>query len=136
MHFIDLLSYKRWHRVTARYDALRLPEDKREHSSLTNRSPPRLQKRTGTRQTHGAIAQVKTRETRSAAPAQARSYGCPANTGATALLTSLGSGFLFFLVFSRATPVAHGGSQARGLIGAGAAGLHQSHSNAGSEPCL
>ena len=31
---------------------------------------------------------------------------------------------------------AHGGSQARGLIGTTAAGLHHSHSNARSEPCL
>ena len=38
--------------------------------------------------------------------------------------------------FSRAAPAAYGGSQARGLIGAVAAGLHQSHSNAGSEPRL
>ena len=30
----------------------------------------------------------------------------------------------------------YGGSQARGLIGAVAAGLRQSHSNEGSEPCL
>ena len=44
----------------------------------------------------------------------------------------------FFCLFaiSRATPVAYGGSQARGLIGAVAAGLHQSHSNVGSEPHL
>ena len=40
--------------------------------------------------------------------------------------------FLFF-VFSRATPAAYGGSQARGLIGAIAASLCQSHSNVGSE---
>ena len=39
-------------------------------------------------------------------------------------------------LFSRATPAAYGGSQARGLIGAVAAGLHQSHSNTGSEPRL
>ena len=41
---------------------------------------------------------------------------------------------LFFCLFaiSRAAPVAYGGSQARGLIGAVAAGLHHSHSNAGS----
>ena len=47
--------------------------------------------------------------------------------------------FLFFLglfAFSRATPMAYGGSQARGPIGATAAGLHQNHSNAGSEPHL
>ena len=34
----------------------------------------------------------------------------------------------------RAAPVAYGGSQARGPNGAVAAGLRQSHSNAGSEP--
>ena len=48
--------------------------------------------------------------------------------------------FLFFyfclVAFSRAAPEAYGSSQARGLIGAVAAGLHQSHSNAGSQPCL
>ena len=42
----------------------------------------------------------------------------------------------FFLVFSRIAPTAHGGSQARGLIGAVAASLCQSYSNAGSEPRL
>jgi hypothetical protein len=41
-----------------------------------------------------------------------------------------------FLVFSRAAPEAHGGSQARGLIRAVAAGLLHSHSNAGPEPRL
>ena len=35
-----------------------------------------------------------------------------------------------------ATPMAYGGSQARGLIGAVAAGLRHSHSNTGSELCL
>ena len=53
---------------------------------------------------------------------------------------------LFFLVFlsfvvvvvaiSWAAPAAYGGSQARGLIGAVATGLRQSHSNSGSEPRL
>ena len=40
--------------------------------------------------------------------------------------------FFFFcpFVFSWAVPEAYGGSQARGLIGAVAAGLHQGHSNA------
>ena len=37
--------------------------------------------------------------------------------------------YLFIFVFSGATPVAYGGSQARGLIRAVAAGLRQSHSN-------
>ena len=40
-----------------------------------------------------------------------------------------------FCIF-RATLAAHGGSQARGPIGAVAAGLRHSHSNAGSEPGL
>ena len=48
--------------------------------------------------------------------------------------------FLFFCVclffFFRATLVAHGSSQVRGRIRATAAGLHHSHSNVGSEPCL
>ena len=47
--------------------------------------------------------------------------------------------FIYFFifcpfVFSRAAPAAYGGSQARGPIGAVAAGLR--HSNARSEPCL
>ena len=36
--------------------------------------------------------------------------------------------FFFFFCLFRAAPVACGGSQARGLIQATAAGLHQSHS--------
>ena len=57
------------------------------------------------------------------------------------LLLSLSAwGCLFVCVclfaFSRAAPTAYGGSQARGLIGAVAASLRQSHSNAESEPCL
>ena len=49
------------------------------------------------------------------------------------------AGFFFFFdlfAISWVAPVAYGGSQARGLIGAVAASLCQSHSNAGSEPCL
>ena len=45
--------------------------------------------------------------------------------------------FVFCLfAFSRAASMACGGSQARGIIGAVAAGLHHSHSNSGSEPHL
>ena len=43
--------------------------------------------------------------------------------------------FFVFCLF-RATPTAYGGSQARAPIGATAAGLHHSHSNARSEPRL
>ena len=43
--------------------------------------------------------------------------------------------FFVFCLF-RATPAAYGGSQPRGRIGAVAAGLHHSHSNAFSEPHL
>ena len=46
------------------------------------------------------------------------------------------SHFFFFFAVSKAAPEAYGGSQARGLIRAVAAGLHHSHSNAGSKPCL
>ena len=46
--------------------------------------------------------------------------------------------FIFFFVscLFRAAPAAHGGSQARGLLGTVATGLCQSHSNARSEPSL
>ena len=44
------------------------------------------------------------------------------------------SAFIFFLC--RATPEAYGGSQARGQMGATAAGLHHSHSHTGSKPQL
>ena len=37
--------------------------------------------------------------------------------------------YLFFFLLFRATPVAHGSSQARGQIRAAAAGLQYSHSN-------
>ena len=41
----------------------------------------------------------------------------------------------FFLLF-RAVPVAYGGSQARGPIGATAAGLYHRHSNIRSKLCV
>ena len=44
--------------------------------------------------------------------------------------------YFAFLPFSWAAPTACGGSQARGLIGAVATGLRQSHSNVGSKPRL
>ena len=45
--------------------------------------------------------------------------------------------FIFhFWVSFKATPVAYGSSQAKGLIRAVATKLCHSHSNAGSEPCL
>ena len=44
--------------------------------------------------------------------------------------------FVCLFAISWATPVAYGGSQARGLIGAAAAGLHQSHSKVGSKQRL
>ena len=42
--------------------------------------------------------------------------------------------FFFFFCLFRAVPKAHGSSQARGWIGAVAAGLHHSHNNTRSEP--
>ena len=44
--------------------------------------------------------------------------------------------FCFVFCLFRATPMACGGSQARGLIRAVAAGLGHCHSNAGSKPRL
>ena len=44
--------------------------------------------------------------------------------------------FFGLFAISWAAPMAYGGSQARGLIGAVATSLCQSHSNAGSEPHL
>jgi len=44
--------------------------------------------------------------------------------------------FFYLFAFSRAAPAAYGGFQSRGPIGAIATDLSQSHSNAGSEPCL
>ena len=43
---------------------------------------------------------------------------------------------LFFSSRFMAAPMAYGHSQARGQIGAAAAGLHHRHSKAGSEPHL
>ena len=51
------------------------------------------------------------------------------------LLASLTMVLPFFLLF-RATPTAYGGSQARDRIGATAASLYHSHSNAGPKPYL
>ena len=44
--------------------------------------------------------------------------------------------FIYLAFFFRATPAAYGSYQAMGQIGTAAAGLHHSHSNAGSEPHL
>ena len=53
------------------------------------------------------------------------------------MLQARDSFFLFDpLAISRAAPAAYGGSQARGRIGALAAGLRHSHSNSGFEPRL
>ena len=41
--------------------------------------------------------------------------------------------FFFFFAISWAAPMAYGGSQSMGQIGAVAAGLHHSHRNAGSK---
>ena len=44
--------------------------------------------------------------------------------------------FFFFFCLFKAPPTAYGGSQTRGQTRAVATGLHHSHSNAGSKPCL
>ena len=65
-------------------------------------------------------------------PALAASYTwlCPfGGGGKVCLFVCLFWSFVFF----RAARTAYGGSQARGRIGAAAAGLHHSHSNGGYE---
>ena len=52
--------------------------------------------------------------------------------GSCFLVTYFFFSFLFLFCLFRAAPVSYGGSQARVLIGAIAAGLYHSHSNAGS----
>ena len=52
------------------------------------------------------------------------------------LLTGFNRSSLELFFGGGGTPVAHGGSQAWGRIGAVAAGAHHSHSNTRSEPCL
>ena len=42
----------------------------------------------------------------------------------------------FFPFLGGAIPTAYGDSQVRAQVGAVATGLHHSHSNTGSEPCL
>ena len=55
----------------------------------------------------------------------------------TILLTlGINKHLFIYLCLFRAIPAAYGGSQARGRIGAAAASLHHSHSNAGSKLCL
>ena len=59
--------------------------------------------------------------------------------GMQLLCTNIMVCLVFFFgggAFSRAPPPAYGGSQARGLLGAAATGLRQSHSSAESEPRL
>ena len=52
-------------------------------------------------------------------------------------ICSLSPHFIYlFVCLFRATPAAHGGSQAKGWIRATVAGLHHSHSNVGLEPFM
>ena len=56
-------------------------------------------------------------------------------TNATDLLLTIII-IIIIICLLRAAPAAYGGSQARGSIGAVAAGLHHSHGNVGSKPRL
>ena len=107
----------------------------------------------GHRGTRGAESQTRARRTTQHLPPEAFLCKCQTRDSLSLLgahtvqvnrdryseeLSQLGffsfSNLKLFDLFSsfRAAPVAHGGSQARGEIGATAAGLHHSHSNAGS----
>ena len=63
------------------------------------------------------------------------SYSLPSHVRNYDFISFLFSFSFFFCIF-KAIPAEYGGSQARGLIGAVAAGLHHSRSHAGSEPHL
>ena len=65
---------------------------------------------------------------------ETHAYPVPRASVVSAHCTTVGT-FPFSLHF-RAAPVAYGRSQARGPVGAAGAGLHHSHSNARSKPCL
>ena len=65
-----------------------------------------------------------------------RIHFCWATTGTPGFHIPFIFYFLVFLSFYRAVPTAYGDSQARGLIGAVAAGLHHSDSNTRSKPSL
>ena len=69
---------------------------------------------------------------RKARQGQVRGEGVSRNQSAVLLSLSL-SLFFVFLPLLGPLPVAYGGTQARGQIGATTANLHQSHSNTGSE---
>ena len=56
--------------------------------------------------------------------------------GILKVLGALARSLSFLFLFFRAAPAAYGSSRARGLIGAIAAGLRHSHSNARSKPSL
>ena len=58
------------------------------------------------------------------------------NSIITSLITSVYNNSRLFFPRKNTAPMVNGGSQARGRIGAVAAGLHHSHSNVGSKPRL
>ena len=64
-----------------------------------------------------------------------KSHTCPTEVEQSAKMKGKFIIYLFICLF-RATPMAYGGSQARNLMGASAASLHHSDSNARSELCL
>ena len=61
---------------------------------------------------------------------------CCATTGTPLIYLFIYLFIFVFLLFLWAAPSAYGGSQARGRIGAAAAGLHHSHSHTRSKPSL
>ena len=80
----------------------------------------------------GSSAGFSLQAVNAALPATQGGLGYPGQTGRAQ--SSLDRGFFFFFFFGlfSVLPLAYGGSQARGRIGAVTTGLHHSHSNARS----
>ena len=81
----------------------------------------------------GKLVNTRTRALQESCPLI---YGSLSDSQIKEIFLSLSLFFFFFFLVFRATPATYGGSQARGRLGAAAAGLHHGHSHAGSESHL
>ena len=86
--------------------------------------------RNSSRLSRGMGREQVSRHPTAGCPAAPHIAGCSRTFQSPISSSSSSSSFCLF----RATPMAYGSSQARGQVGAVAAGLHHSHSNARSEP--
>ena len=110
------------------------------HSHSNIRPKPHLQPTPEQHQILKPLSEVRDRTLNLMVPSRI-CFHC-AMMGTPRLLFLIVAGYMQYknshsnLFFFRATPVAYGSSQARGRIRTIAAGLHHSHSNTRSKPCL